>query len=271
MTAPALVEATAAERQQRLARLVADGQVTDASRVHLFPLLVGGGNGHHTVLRRDTGQMIATSEEGIAAIKLMQRGLTLAGVRRALGAKYRCEPASIDLSELLDAMAIADLLKAVDAHAISTTTTPLLWRVRLRLAAGIGARATGVLLRRAPLWVTLLVLYRWRPRRHQNTVAQIAVNLRATPALDLDDQEARVRARSNYDLTRRVRLDQLLLAALPPPRLDRWIRTRMEIAGTAHLDRARAAGTGVILCGCHAGSYNLVPFMLGSRLRRARS
>jgi KDO2-lipid IV(A) lauroyltransferase len=37
------------------------------------------------------------------------------------------------------------------------------------------------------------------------------------------------------------------------------------VSGLEHLERARASGAGIILCGIHAGSYSLIPFILGAR------
>ena len=89
-----MTEATA--RQQRLAELVDGGRVTGDSRVRLFPVLMGGGNGQFTVLRRDTGRMISTSQEGADAIRLMLKGSTLQATRQGLANKYGCDPDGVD-------------------------------------------------------------------------------------------------------------------------------------------------------------------------------
>ena len=255
----------AMERQQRLAELVATGQITGDSRVRLFPVLTGSGNGACTVLRRDTGRMISTSSEGVDAIRLMLKGSTLQATRQGLADKYGCDADAVDLSALLDCLAQEDFLKSIDGNRISTTRVPPVDHIRNWFVANISSVFLLFVIRHCPFWLKLPVLYRVR-RRPREVVAQIEANLQQrAAALGLTPDDVRTVAADNYDNLRRVQTDQYLLLTLEARSLDHWLRRYTAISGLEHLAAASTSGRGTILCAFHSGSYNLIPFILGAR------
>lgn len=260
------MDAAAVERQQRLALMVAEKMITDASRVQLFPLTIGGTKGHYTVSRLATGTAITTSEQGVEAIRLLTRGLTLEATKRALGEKYDCDPSTVDISQLLESLAYADFVRSIDGHRIATTTrTPIVRALRIWVATRIEAKLLVWLVRCCPLRLALPLLYTKHHRRDVRLLARIATNLQAAPALGLAPNEAHTTAAQNYDNLRRAQVDHLLLYVLKPSKLQTWLKTYVRVSGLEHLERARTSGAGTILCGIHAGSYNLLPFILSSR------
>jgi len=216
------------------------------------------------VLRRDTGRLISTSQEGVDAIRLMLNGSTLQATQQGLADKYGCDANAVDLSALLDCLAHEDFLESIDGNRVSTTRVPLVERIRNWYVANVSSVGLLFSIRHCPLWVMLPILYRTR-RRRPEVVAQIAANLDRAAALGLTPDQARAVAADNYDNLRRVQTDQFLLVTLRARSLARWLRRYTRISGLEHLDAAAAAGRGTILCAFHAGSYNLVPFILGAR------
>lgn len=252
------------ERQRQFSELLAAGRVNDRTRIRFHPLAMGGGNGRFTVLRRDTGQMIATSEEGVEAITLMRRGMNLRDTRQALAHKFGADEAGVDLTELLSCLVQEDFLKSVDGYKLATVGHSIADRIRLWIAMHISSAWLMFLLKSCPLWLALPFVYMKR-RRRPEVVGQIARNLEQAWELALTPAEVRRAANANYDAVRRVHLDQILLSTFPARTVDTWLRRYSTVTGLEHLDAAVAAGRGVVISGLHTGSYNLLPFILVAR------
>src|SRR6185436_1229577 len=107
------------------------------------------------------------------------------------------------------------------------------------------------MIRRAPLGMMLRALLGRRPGRDTGLAPRIAGNMRRTPALVARGPEFDALSRSNCASLRRYYVERLLIALLPPHRLDRWVRKMSSVAGTHHLDAALAEGHGVLLCASH--------------------
>jgi lauroyl/myristoyl acyltransferase len=120
-------------------------------------------------------------------------------------------------------------------------------------------------IRRAPLGVTLKLMLRARPSRDPNLVRQVSENMRRVPAIARADVDVERLAAENCAALRGFYFERMLLAALPPARLDRWVRRRARVDGLAHLDRVIAGGRGAILCAFHVASYSMIPFILAAR------
>lgn len=239
--------------------------VTGESRLRLFPVIVKSSAGEYLIIRRDTGRMVQTSEGGVESIRLLQKGLTIDDARAALGARYGCSPAEVDIMPLVECLVDSDFVREIDGRRISTADSRVAAVVRGLFAAYVQAPAISSLMARAPLELTLRVMLRARPGRDRALVARIAENMRRVPAVARAGVDLERLASDNCAASRGFYYERLLLAALPPAVLDRWLRTRTWIEGTGHLDSALAGGRGAIVCAFHEAAYSMIPFMLASR------
>lgn len=204
--------------------------ITATTRVRLFRLAFQPAGSDYVVVRRDTGRMLQTSRAGVEAIKLLRRGLTLDAVRGVVGRANGCDPADVDLSPLIESLVAADFVAAVDGRKLAVGQPSFRDRACATLATSIQAPLMSTMIRYAPLDLTLRVLLR-----------------------------------PTCSPLRRHYIERLLLAVLPPRRLEKWLRRRSSVAGTHHLDTALAEGNGAILCASHVTSYSMLPFVLAAR------
>ena len=207
--------------------------ITSTTRFRLFRLAIKNAGDDYVVVRRDTRRMLQTSQAGVEAIRLLSQGLTLDAVQGVVGRTHGCDPADVDLTPLIESLVAADFVATIDDRHVAVQ--PPSFRARLRAAlATVEAALISAMIHRAPLDVTLHVLLGRRPR-------------------------------SDGESLRRYYIERLLLAVLPPRRLDKWLRQRSTVTGSDHLDRAVAGGRGAILCAGHVASYSMLPFVLGAR------
>jgi lauroyl/myristoyl acyltransferase len=89
--------------------------------------------------------------------------------------------------------------------------------------------------------------------------------MRSAAVLALRDDALPTLAAHNSAALRDFYFERTLLAALPPAKLDRWMKRGVGIDGLEHLDRAIASGRGVMLCAAHVSAYSIVPFALAAR------
>lgn len=204
--------------------------IAGTARVRLFALTFQTAGQDHVVVRRDTGRMLKTSQAGVEAIRLLRRGLTLDAVRGVVGRSNGCDPADVDLSPLLDSLVAADFVAAIDGRKLAVRRPSFRDRARAMFVTSVQAPLISTMIRRAPLDVTLRVLLR-----------------------------------PTCDSLRRHYIERLLLAVLPPRRLEQWLRRRSSVAGAHHLDAALAEGSGALLCASHMTSYSMLPFVLAAR------
>lgn len=240
-------------------------EMTGATRLRLFPIMVTGGPDRYLVIRRDTGKILQTTASGIESIKLLRKGLTVDATRAAIGVKYGCAAVDVDIMPLLESLIAADFVEAIDGRTISVRQRHGVWASWRRYGAYRLAQIAMTLVRRAPIGVSTRLVLRRRPSRDPVVVEQVARNMRRVPALARAADDIERQAAENGAVLRGFFLERLLLAGLPPATLDRWLRTRARVDGLAHLDRAVARGQGVILCGFHVASYSMIPFILACR------
>ena len=239
--------------------------VRGATRLRLFPLLVKAGAGQYLVIRRDTGRMLRTTESGVESIRLLRKGLTIDGTRAAVGAKYGCAAADVDIMPLITRLLDADFVEAIDDRTISARRAIGVWAWCRRHAMFLLAPMLSKVIRWAPIGVSVRLILRRRPSRDPVAVEQIARNMRRVPALAAGGVDIDRLAAENGAALRGFYFERLLLAGLTPASLDHWLRTRARVDGLAHLEGALAGGRGAILCAFHMTSYSMIPFVLASR------
>jgi KDO2-lipid IV(A) lauroyltransferase len=244
--------------------LMAEGAITGRTRLRLFPTIIKAAADQYLVIRRDTGKMVQTSASGIESIRLLQDGMTIDAARAALGATYGCDLAEIDVMPLIECLVESDFVEEIDGRRISSRPGigDTLRGIR---DAYIRAPLMAAAIRRAPLGITLRVMLRTRAGSDGTLLRQVAENMRRVAALARPGVDIDRLALQNCAVLRRFFFERMLLAALPPARLDRWLRQRARVDGLAHLDRALAGGRGAILCAFHVASYSMVPFILAAR------
>lgn len=236
------------------------------SRLGLWPFLVKGTGDRYTVISREGGQAISTSKAGVDAIRLLANGRTVEHTRQILGGRYGHPADAIDLEPLLHTLLSAGFVRVLDGRQVAGRGAPGPRGLRLWLTLFLWSPLLELALGHLPPRLALPLAYRWFARAPSPDLeGRIAANLRRVPDLDGTDQGiARVAAR-NREALRKQFCDRLLLGAAPPRRLRRWLSREVRVSGLEHLLRARAAGTGVMLCSLHLGSYGLIPFVLGAR------
>jgi lauroyl/myristoyl acyltransferase len=239
--------------------------LTGESRLRIFPTIVKPSAGQYLVIRRDTGTMVQTTESGVESIRLLQQGLTIDGTRAAIGGKYGCDPSDVDIMPLVECLLASDFVAQIDGRTIARSSPRLVRVLRGMWMAYVYAPLLSILIRRAPLSVTLRLLLRVRKASSPLLFRTVTENMRRVPAVARPGVDLGRLAAANCAALKGFYFERLLLAALPPARLDRWLRTRAGVEGAAHLDRAIAAGRGTILCAFHTASYSMVPFILAAR------
>lgn len=239
--------------------------ITGATRLRLFPIVVTASADRYLVIRRDTGKMLQTSASGVESIRLLRKGLTIDRTHAAIGVKYGCDLVNVDIMPLVERLLGADFVEAIDGRRISVRRSRVSRALRGMYVAYLHAPVVSALIRWGPLGAIARLMLRPRPSRDPAAAEQIARNMRRVPALAVGDDHIERLAAENSAALRGFYFERLLLAALPPARLDRWMHERVRIDGLAHLDRAIAAGHGVILCAFHVNAYSMIPFILASR------
>ena len=239
--------------------------ITGDTRLRLFPISVKPSADRFLVIRRDTGRMLQTTESGIESIGLLRKGLTIDAARGALGQKYGCDPAEVDIMPLVECLLASDFVEAVDDRTISLRQWRLGRVLRGAYSNYVHAPALAKLIRWAPVAVSARAMIRSKPSRDRALLQQIETSMRSAPALGVLDDEIPALAARNSAALRDFYFERTLLAALPPARLDRWMKRRVRIEGLDHLDRAIASGRGVMLCAAHVSAYSIVPFALAAR------
>jgi lauroyl/myristoyl acyltransferase len=245
------------------ASLLAAGAITGSTRFRLFPVAISAEGPRHFVVRRDTGRMLETTQAGAQSIRLLRRQFTVDAVRGRVGKVQGCDPAAVDLMPLLECLLTADFVAAVGGRQVSARQ-PLLVRWRASFKTSIQTPLVFMMLRYAPVGVTLRVLFR-KPMPDPDFAREVAVSMRRAPALAGREAEIEQLAQLNCQAARRYGIERLLVALLPPAKLDRWLGRRTTVSGTEHLDRALAGGRGAILSGLHVTSHTTFPAILAKR------
>ena len=239
--------------------------ITGDTRLRLFPVSVKPSADRFLVIRRDTGRMLQTTESGVESIGLLRKGMTIDAARGALGRKYGCDPAEVDIMPLIECLLDSDFVEAVDGRTISVRQ----WRpgrvLRGAYSSYVYAPLLAKLIRWAPVAISARAMLRSKPSRDPALLRHIENNMRSVPALGLLNEEFPVFAAQNSAALRDFYFERTLLAALPPAKLDRWMKRGVRIKGIEHLDRAIAGGRGVMLCAAHVSAYSIIPFALAAR------
>jgi lauroyl/myristoyl acyltransferase len=240
--------------------------VAATSRLRLFPFLVNGGGDRYTVINRVGGHAISTGQAGVEAIRLLGRGKSVEQARRILGRRYGHATRDINLAPLLNTLFQAGFVRSLDGRPITPPGAPAPQGLRFWINLRLLSPLLGLALKHLPPRFALRLAYRWFTEAQRPELERrIAANLRRAPRLAATDRGIARLAAANRAALRKQFCDRLLLGAVPPRRLHRWLSREVRVSGLEHLARARANGAGVILCSLHLGSYGLIPFVLGAR------
>jgi lauroyl/myristoyl acyltransferase len=239
--------------------------ITGDTRLRLFPISIKPSADRFLVIRRDTGRMLQTTESGVESISLLRKGLSVDATRGALGHKYGCDLAAVDIMPLIECLLESDFVEAVDGKTISVRE----WRVgrvlRTAYTTYVYAPVLARLIRWAPVAISARVMLRSKPARDARLLHQIEQNMRAAPSMGLEVEAIpHLAARSSAAL-RDFYFERTLIAALPPRKLHRWMQRGVQLEGLEHLNRAVASERGVMLCAAHVSAYSIVPFALATR------
>lgn len=242
--------------------------IKGSSRLDLFPFFVKGKNDQYLVVRKDEKRMIATHKVGIEAIRLLGRGRTIAETKRELGRRYDCDGDAIDLVPLIDSLFRAEFVRRIDGYRI-----PSRFRRNLGEATGlfftlfVVAPFIDFVLKYMPLKLALALAHQpWFRARNKNLEERVVTNYRSVPRLakkTVGNVTAVCAATCRN--VRRAHAEGLLLQAMGPARVHRWLKEYTRISGLDNLTESLAGGRGTILCSFHMGSFSLVPFILGAR------
>lgn len=239
--------------------------ITGDTRLRLFPISVKSSADRFLVIRRDNGRMLQTTESGVESIGLLRKGLSVDATRGALGRKYGCDPADVDIMPLIECLLASDFVEAVDGTTISVRQ----WRVgkvlRTAYTTYVYAPMVGKLIRWAPVAISVRVMLRSQPARDARLLQQIEQNMRTAPSIASEAEAIPHLAARNSAALRDFYFERTLIAALPPRKLHRWMQRGVQVDGLDHLDRAIASGRGVMLCAAHVSAYSIVPFALAAR------
>jgi hypothetical protein len=232
------------------------------TRLRLFRFVVKADADAFIVIRCDTGHMLQTTAEGIESIRLLQSGLTIDAVRAALGGRYGCPPAEVDITPLVECLFAEQFVAEVDGERIAHRSQRLRDVLTALWSTFVEAPVTSAVVRAAPLPLAIRFVMRARPGTDDEILARIAANMRRVHSIAGADADRL--ARANYTALRRFYFERVLLAGLPPARLDRWIRRRVQIEGLKRIGENAARGRGTLLCAFHSASYSMIPFALAA-------
>ena len=243
--------------------------IEGSSSLDLFPFFVKGKNDQYLVVRKDEKRMIATRKVGIEAIRLLGRGRTIAETKRELGRRYDCDGDAIDVTSLIDSLLRAEFVRRIDGHRIPSRFRRNLGEAaRSFLTLFVVAPLMNFVLEYLPLKPALALAHqRWFRVRNKNLEERVLTNYRSVPRLAKKGTEGDVTAvcAATCRNVRRAYAEGLLLQAMGPVRVHRWLQEYTRISGLDHLTESLAGGRGTILCSFHVGSFSLVPFILGAR------
>jgi lauroyl/myristoyl acyltransferase len=240
--------------------------VTSASTLGLRPFTVRGRGDHYSVISREDRQAISTSKAGVAAIRLLAAGRSIADTRRVLGREYGHPAEEIDLAPLLATLFASGFVQRLDGRPIAPLPAPTGHRLQAWLTLLVWSPLLELAIKYLPLRWAVPLVYRWfgctpNPELERH----VAANVRRAPELHHTDEGIARIAAGHRRALRKQFSDRLLLGLLPPRRARRWLGREVRVSGFEHLVRAVASGKGTILCSFHMGSYGLLPFVLGAR------
>jgi lauroyl/myristoyl acyltransferase len=224
-----------------------------------------GRGDRYTVISREGGQAISTSRAGVDAIRLLAGGHSVDQTRRDLARRYGHPANDVDLTPLLDTLLSSGFVRAVDGRQLAGEQRAPHRGVRFWLTLVVLSRLLDWATKHLPPSVSLRLAYWWfAPVPAGDAERRIVANLRCAPELDRTAEEIRRVARAGRHALRKQFCDRLLLGALPPRRLRRWLG-ELPVSGLEHLRPPDTGQPGAILCSFHIGSYGLIPFVLGAR------
>ena len=240
--------------------------VTGASTLGLRPFTVRGRGDHYSVIRRADRQAIGTSKAGVAAIRLLAAGRSIADTQRALGREYGHPAEEIDLTPLLATLFASGFVQRLDGRPIGPAPAPTGRRLQAWLTLLVWSPLLELAIKYLPLRWAVPLVYRWFGCTPDPELERrVAANVRRAPELHQTDEGIARIAAGHRRALRKQFCDRLLLGSLPPRRARRWLGREIRASGLEHLARAVASGKGTILCSFHMGSYGLLPFVLGAR------
>jgi lauroyl/myristoyl acyltransferase len=242
----------------------------DSSCLQLYPLLIQQKSPlDYSVMRLGgrTITAISTTRVGATACHLLGKALPLQTVRARLASKFGA--GEVELCNLLAALEKANMIYSIDGAPVGAEK-PSKARAVLQRSVWWGRRLVShgewLLIRTLPLalsyrcLLSVQLLRNRLPRRRMK--AQAASNMTHFLGEQLPQKVIQKLSRDHVAEREMYQIDLILLKALPELRVGQWLRRCTELQGKEHLDRALAAGRGVILFTFHMSNAYLLSVVL---------
>jgi len=215
---------------------------------------------------------VATSTLGAQAIRVLQSGKTIRQTKEILSKRLGLAEGQLDLSPVLEAIRKARIVRKVDGRVLEaerpatrrmvlhglhfSMQVALIWAHDAVIKC-LPAHTAHNLLCSAKLWRRK---FKRRPLR-----SATEDNLQRVLGPVLPERVIKaITVQHQHEMIRRA-VDAQLLRNLHPSKMERWLRDCAQFTGLDGLQAAQAEGRGVILCGFHFGSPQLLVPLLWRR------
>jgi len=236
------------------------------AKIKLFPFFVTQENDISLIIKKEDRTILKTSEVGIKAVKMLNKGKTINEIREVLSREYNIEKSTINLNPLLETLIENHFISTLGDKILNTSKKNTLY-VQLKFFINfiIQLRFVHFLYHYIPIRLSYSLLKKIffkKIKIHENKKEEIEKRLHTISYAESLRNKIQDIAEANIRLLKQIEFDKTLFLKLRYRNLSTWLDKFFIIENIEILRKSMERKKGSILCGFHTGNYNLLAFVL---------
>lgn len=240
--------------------------VDENVKIKLLPFFIEQEHNIFLIIKKEDCTILKTSEEGIKAVKMLNKGKTIKEIKKILSQEYNVEKSTINIDPLLETLIENRFISSVGDKTLYTSEKKL-WYVKLKFFATfiLQLKLSHFIYHYVPIRLTYLFfkkIFFKKIKIHEGKREEIEKSLHAVNYARSLMNNIQDIVEANIRLLNKIEFDKTLFFKLGHRNLSTWLDKFFIVENMEILLKNVERNKGIILCGFHTGNYNLLPFVL---------
>lgn len=235
-------------------------------KIKLLPFFIDQEHNISLIIKKEDLTILKTSEEGVRAVKMLNKGKTIKEIKEILSQEYNVEKSTININPFLETLIENRFISSIGDITLYTSEKKL-WYVKLKffVAFILQSKLLHFTYHYVPIRLTYLFFKKItfeKIKIHEGKREEIEKSLHAVNYARSFMNNIQDIVEANIRLLNKIEFDKTLFFKLGYRNLSTWLDKFFVVENMEILRKSMDRNKGIILCGFHTGNYYSLPFVL---------
>jgi len=240
--------------------------VDENVKIKLLPFFTEQEHNIFLIIKKEDRTVLKTSEVGVKAVKMLNKGKTIKEIKEMLSQEYDVEKSTINMNPLLETLIENRLISTIGDKTLYTSEKkPLYVNLKFFVTFVLQLKLSHFMYHYVPIHLTYLFfkkIFFKKIKIHEGKREEIEKSLRAVNFAGSLMNNIQDIVEANIRLLNQIEFDRTLFFKLGYRNLSTWLDKFFIVENMEILLKNVEQNKGTILCGFHTGNYYSCPFVL---------